>query len=108
MFHPGRSEIRIFVNDPNYLFALSPINLLPKKNVEPVLDYMLSTDFYPYKMGVDGRQIYLCYRIHMADITGDSSERILDNIVNLAAKADELDNKLVEPFGCGFYLHSKV
>ncbi len=108
VFHRGSSEIRLFVYDRNYLFAVSPINLLPKKNVEPVLDYMLSTDFYPYKMGVDGRQIYLCYRIHMADITGDSAERILDNIVNLAAKADELDNKLVEDFGCEFSLYSKV
>lgn len=108
VFHRGSSEIRLFVYDRNYLFAVSPINLLPKKNVEPVLDYMLDTDFYPYKMGVDGRQIYLCYRIHLADITGDSAERILDNIVGLAAKADELDNKLVDDFGCEFSLYSKV
>ena len=27
---------------------VSPVNLLPKKEVEGVLDYMLSTDFAPY------------------------------------------------------------
>ena len=108
VFHRGSSEIRLFVYDRNYLFAVSPINLLPKKNVEPVLDFMLDTDFSPYKMGLDGRQIYLCYRIHLADITPDSAERILDNIVGLAEKADELDNRMVEEFGCEFSLYSKA
>ena len=108
VFHRGSSEIRLFVYDRNYLFAVSPINLLPKKNVEPVLDFMLDTDFSPYKMGLDGRQIYLCYRIHLADITPDSAERILDNIVGLAEKADELDNRLVDEFGCEFSLYSKA
>lgn len=41
LFHKGSSEIRIFVYDGAYLFSTSPINLLPKKEVEPVLDYML-------------------------------------------------------------------
>lgn len=47
LFHKGSSEIRMFVYDRTYLFAVSPINLLPKKDVEKVLDYMLDTDFYP-------------------------------------------------------------
>lgn len=108
VFHRGSSEIRLFVYDRNYLFAVSPINLLPKKNVEKVLDFMLDTDFYPYKMGVDGRQIYLCYRIHLADLTEESRERILNNIVGLAEKADDLDNKLVDEYGCEFSLYSKA
>ena len=107
VFHRGSSEIRLFVYNRNYLFAISPINLLPKKNVEKVLDFMLDTDFYPYKMGVDGRQIYLCYRIHLADLTDESSERILNNIVGLAEKADELDNRLVDEYGCEFSLYTK-
>lgn len=62
LFHKGSSEIRIFVYDGNYLFSTSPINLLPKKEVENVLDYMLSEDFGPYKLGIEGRQIYIAYR----------------------------------------------
>ncbi|MBD5219798.1 MAG: trypsin-like serine protease [Bacteroidales bacterium] len=107
VFHRGSSEIRLFVYDRNYLFAVSPINLLPKKNVEDVLNFILETDLAPYKMGIDGRQVYLCYRIHLADITAESAERILDNIVGLATTADELDNRLVEEFGCEFSLYSK-
>lgn len=107
LFHKGSSEIRLFVYDRTYLFAVSPINLLPKKDVEKVLDYMLDTDFYPYKLGIEGRQIYICYRIHLADISEESEERIQQNLVHLAEKADEMDNMMVEQFGCEFSAYSK-
>ena len=107
LFHKGSSEIRIFVYDNSYLFSTSPINLLPKKNVEPVLDYMLTEDFGPYKLGIEGRQIYIAYRIHLSDITEESEEEIKQNIVNLALRADEMDNMLVERFGCEFSEYSK-
>ncbi len=99
LFHKGSSEIRIFVYDNSYLFSTSPINLLPKKEVEPVLDYMLSEDFGPYKLGIEGRQIYIAYRIHLSDITDESEEEIRKNIVDLAFRADAMDNMLVERFG---------
>ena len=108
LFHKGSSEIRIFVYDGAYLFSTSPINLLPKKEVEPVLDYMLSEDFGPYKLGIEGRQIYIAYRIHLSDITDASEEEIRRNIVNLALKADEMDNMMVERFGCEFSEYSKA
>lgn len=106
-FHKGSSEIRIFVYDNTYLFAVSPINLLPKKEVEPVLDYMLSEDFTPYKMGIEGRQIYLAYRIHLSDLTEVSEDEIRRNLVNLALRADEMDNQMVERFGCEFSEYSR-
>lgn len=107
LFHKGSSEIRLFVYDRAYLFAVSPINLLPKKEVEKVLDYMLDTDFAPYKLGIEGRQIYMCYRIHLSDLTEESEERILANLVQLAEKADEMDNMMVERFGCEFSAYTK-
>ena len=84
------------------------INLLPKKEVEPVLDYMLSEDFGPYKLGIEGRQIYIAYRIHLSDITDESEEEIRKNIVDLAFRADAMDNMLVERFGCEFSEYSKA
>lgn len=107
LFHKGSSQIRIFVYNSDYLFSTSPINLLPKREVEPVLDYMLSEDFGPYKLGIDGRQIYIAYRIHLADITEDSQEEVRQHIVNLALRADEMDNMMVERFGCEFSEYSK-
>lgn len=106
-FHKGSSEIHIYVYDGTVLFAESPVNLLPKKNVEAALDYMLETDMEPYKMGVIGREIYLCYRVHLADITEESEERIIDEIVGLASRADDTDNMMVERFGCEFSAYSK-
>ena len=49
-----------------------------------MLDYMLSEDFGPYKLGIEGRQIYIAYRIHLSDITDESEEEIRKNIVDLA------------------------
>ncbi|MCD8182976.1 MAG: trypsin-like peptidase domain-containing protein [Bacteroides sp.] len=106
-FHKGNSEIRIFVYDNTYLFAVSPINLLPKKEVERVLDYILGEDFVPYKLGIEGRQIYIAYRIHLSDLTEESEDEICKNLVNLALKVDEMDNMLVEQFGCEFSEYSK-
>ena len=58
-------------------------------------------------MGIDGRQIYLMYRIHLSDITDEYEDSIRENMVNLASKADETDNMLVEKFGCEFSAYSK-
>lgn len=80
---------------------------MPKKDVERVLDYMLSEDFSPYKLGIDGRQIYMAYRIHLSDLTDESEDEICRNLVNLALRADEMDNKMVEEFGCEFSEYSK-
>jgi serine protease Do len=95
------------VYENTYLFAVSPINLLPKKEVERVLDYILSEDFAPYKLGIEGRQIYMAYRIHLSDLTEESEDEIRKNLVNLAFKADDMDNMLVEQFGCEFSEYSK-
>lgn len=107
LFHKGSSEIRIFVYDGNYLFSTSPIVLLPKKEVEQVLNYMLAEDFGPYKLGIEGRQIYIAYRIHLSDITEESEAEIRRNIVGLALRADEMDNVMVERFSCEFSEYSK-
>lgn len=107
VFHKGSSEIRMFVYQRSYLFCTSPINLLPKKDLEPILTYLVSEDMRPYKMGVEGNQIYIAYRIHISDLFSEQQEQVMQNLVNLAVKADELDNMLVEKFGCEFSEYTK-
>lgn len=107
-FHKGSSEIRIFVYQRSYLFCTSPLNNLPKKNLEPVLTYLLSAeDIKPYQLGLDGNQIYLSYRVHISDIFSDFAEEIRKNITGMAFKADEMDNYLVDTFGCEFSEYAK-
>ena len=83
VFHKGSSEIRMFVYQRSYLFCTSPINVLPKKNLEPVLTYLLNAEVKPYQLGLDGNQIYLSYRIHISDIFSDFAEEIQKNISRL-------------------------
>jgi len=107
-FYKGSSEIRMFVFDRAYLFCTSPINILPKKDVEPVLSYLLSDAVKPYQLGLLENQIYISYRTYIADIFTDYKEEIRKNIVNLALKADELDNFLNEEYGCEFSQYAKT
>lgn len=106
-FYKGSSEIRMFVFDRAYLFCTSPINILPKKDVEPVLTYLLSDAVKPYQLGLLENQIYISYRTYIADIFTDFKEEIRKNIVNLALKADDLDNFLNEEYGCEFSQYAK-
>lgn len=108
-FYKGSSEIRMFIYDRGYLYCTSPINILPKKDLEPVLTYLLSGDVKPYQLGLDENQIYITYRIYIYDIFSDDhyKEEIKNNISNLAVKADELDNFLVNNYGCELSQFSK-
>ncbi len=106
-FHKGSSEIRIFVYERSYLFATSPINVLPTKDLEPLLRFLLSADIKPFILGVRNNDIFVSYRVHMSDVFSDEADKIKKNITDLAAKADDLDNYLNETFGCEFSEYSK-
>ncbi|MDR1112308.1 MAG: trypsin-like peptidase domain-containing protein, partial [Bacteroidales bacterium] len=106
-FHNGSSEIRMFVYNKSYLFCTSPINLLPKKELEPILTWLLSVDMTPYQLGLEDNQIFISYRIHISDIFSDHAAEIKKNITQMAFKADELDNFLVDNYGCEFSEYAK-
>jgi hypothetical protein len=106
-FHKGSSEIRMFVYNKSYLFCTSPINLLPKKELEPILTWLLSTDMMPYQLGLEENQIFISYRIHISDIFSPHADEIRKNITQLAFKADDLDNFLVDNYGCDFSEYAK-
>ena len=106
-FHKGSSEIRLFVYEDSYLFCTSPINILPKRDLEPVLTYLLSADVGPYKLGLEENQIYIAYRVHLTDIFSDEAGRIGRELTGLALKADELGNYLVEALGSDFPEYSR-
>lgn len=106
-FHKGSSEIRLFVYQRSYLFCTSPINMLPKKELEPVLTYLVSEDLRPYKLGIEDNQIYVAYRIHISDIFSGYAGQVKKNINGLAFKADELNDYLAETYGCEFSEYAK-
>jgi hypothetical protein len=107
-FHRGSSEIRMFVYERSYLFTTSPINILPKQNLEPLLRFLLSADTKPFILGIYNNEIYVSYRVHLSDIFSDEGERVKKNITDLAQKADDLDNYLNDTFGCEFSQYAKA
>ncbi len=101
-FHQGSAHVRIFVYQDDYLVATSPINRLPKQDIEPLLKKILSQDplFEGYALGVSDNQLYLSYRVHLSDIFSDKKDEIKKALGRLPLKADELDHYFLENYGC--------
>lgn len=106
-FHQGSALIRIFVFKRDYLVATSPMNNLPKQNLQELMQYLLQDHVAPYSLGVHENKIYLSYRAHLSDIFTDHAESIKNNIKNLALKADDLDNFFMDTYNCEMSMEAK-
>jgi V8-like Glu-specific endopeptidase/RNA polymerase subunit RPABC4/transcription elongation factor Spt4 len=106
-FHQGSAQIRIFIVNNNYLFATSPLNKLPKQNLDELLTYVTSNKVLPYILGVYDNKIFVSYRTHLSDIYSDKKDDVKNNIIRLALKADELDDFFKDKFGCEMSMESK-
>lgn len=106
-FHQGSAEIRMFVYDNNYLFATSPLNDLPRKNLAQVYEYILTQDTGKHILSISKNQIFISYRIHISDLYSDNKDNILEDLTQLAVKADELDDVFVNDFGAKMTHFSK-
>lgn len=99
-FHQGSSMVRVFVYNGNYLYTTSPLVKLPKRDLEPVYRYILNNSAPGFYFGIYKGMIYLSYRVHMTDLDSSFRSEIQSNIAKFAEKADELDNYLIDNFGC--------
>ncbi len=98
----------MFVYQRSYLFCTSPLNNLPKKNLEPVLTYLLSAeDIKPYQLGLDGIRFYLSYRIHISDIFSDFAEEIKRISPIWLSKPMKWTTIWPDTFGCEFSEYAK-
>lgn len=107
-FHQGSALIRIFVYNRDYLIATSPLNKLPKQNLEELMKYLLEGHASPYGLSVYENTIYVSYRAHLSDIFSDKADEIKENVKNLALKADDLDNFFMDEFGCEMSIEAKA
>ena len=106
-FHQGSALIRIFVFKRDYLVATSPMNNLPKQNLQELMQFLLQDHVAPYSLGVHENKIFLSYRAHLSDIFTDHAETIKEDIKNLALKADDLDNFFMDRYGCEMAIEAK-
>ncbi|MCB1192759.1 MAG: trypsin-like peptidase domain-containing protein [Leptospiraceae bacterium] len=106
-FYQGSALVRYFIFKTNYLFATSPLVKLPKKNLKELYEYILSAPAKPYSLGINEGLIYISYRVHLSDISSHIRETIQKDLSHLALKADEMDNYLVDTYGCEWTETSK-
>lgn len=107
-FYKGSSLIRIFIYNHDYLYITSPINGLPKQNLEPLFRYLLSAPIEPFKLGIYNNTIFLSYRTAVADIFSEEGATHINQYINqVATKADELDHYLAEEFDCPLSEYAK-
>lgn len=106
-FHQGSALIRIFIFRNNYLFATSPVAKLPKTKLKELYEFLLSDPVKPYTFGISDGTVFISYRIHLTDIKNNSTEAVQKELMNLALKADEMDNFLIEKYGCEWTENSK-
>ncbi|EZH75985.1 hypothetical protein ATO12_04125 [Aquimarina atlantica] len=108
-FHQGSSQIRIFVMNREYLYLTSPLNNLPKQNLERLYEYLISSDQGQFSLGVYKNTIFISYRISITDIFQDEATKndIKLKIKELALKADDLDDFFVEEYGCTMSTYAK-
>lgn len=107
-FHQGSSLVRVFTYNKNYLFTTSPLVKLPKANLEAVYRYILSNPAPPFSFGIYQNMIYMSYRIHLGDLDVPAfADQIQQNITNFAQKANEMDNYLIDNYGCEQTEYSK-
>jgi len=108
LFLKGSALIRIFVYNNNYLFATSPLNNIPKQNLDTLFSHINANKVSPYMLGISNNKIYISYRTHLSDIYSEKKEEIKNNLTNLAIVADDLDDFFVKEFGCEFSMEAKV
>lgn len=107
-FHQGSALLRIFVYQRDYLIITSPLAKLPKQNLLPLYEFLLSHPYLPYSFGISDNTIYISYRVHLSDVFSDDSGKIKEYVQNIPALADDLDNLLVEKYGCEFSIEAKL
>jgi len=106
-FHQGSALVRIFVVNNNYLFATSPLNKLPKQNLDKLLKYITENNVSPYILGIYQNKIFVSYRTHLSDIYSDKKDDIKKALTNLALKADDLDDFFKDNYGCEMAMEGK-
>lgn len=100
-YYQGSSLVRIYIYDGDFVCSSSPLNEIAPDNVEPVLRYLLSNPIKPYQLGTFESTIYLGSRVHVTDLFNSKyGDAELDKVINLSKKADEMDNFLLETYGC--------
>lgn len=102
-FYYKGALIRAYDYGRSFIIFLSNINLLPKQELQPLFEYMLSNPVAPYQLGIRENDVVLYSCIHLTDLQNEKHrDRIIKELAALPEKAAELDDFLNTKFGCRF------
>jgi serine protease Do len=108
VYHRGSALIRIFVYRGAFLFSASPLAKLPRQKLVELFSYMLGDNIAPYRFTMSDDVVHVAYRVHLSDLDDPvQRERIGDELIRMGDRANQLDNMLVERFGCALASQAK-
>lgn len=93
--------VRLFFYSQDYFYAASPIVMLPKTNIEKLLNFINSENQFSFYLGIDKSKIFYSFRKHSSDLLLDGHfdivktqfKRFLDEI-------KILEELLIKDYGC--------
>lgn len=107
-FYQGSALIRMFIVKNAFLGVTCPMVKIPKNKLEELYRYILSQPAKPLYLGIQNNTIFISYRIAISDIQTSFRAQFQENFVPAVKKADEIDNYLMETFGCEPSEYTKV
>lgn len=100
-FYSGSAPIKIWSCCSEHLCFSSPLAQPGKRALGDLFRYLLSPEHEPFAFDLDGNVIRLNLTVHMSDVFSphghDAMARWIDKFVRTA---DDMDNRLIERFGC--------
>jgi hypothetical protein len=97
-YYRGETLIRIFVTETYYLTATAPICELPRENLEPLYEHLLS-EKSPWHCGIFQNHIYMSYRMHVTALTSSRSKEVLQHLADFPLASENMRLRLEERFG---------
>jgi hypothetical protein len=96
-YYHGETLIRIFVNETYYLTATAPLCELPRENLEPLYEHLLS-DTSPWHCGIFQNHVYLSYRVHITALTSSRSKEVLEHLADFPDASENMRRHLEKEF----------
>jgi len=105
-FYYQNALIRIFLPDNDKIIITSPLCLLPDKDMESVLEYIVSYKEPSFMLGIYGLgEIYLSYRVYQEHLYNkDFKSDVLSKFIKMIQSAPKIQEKLMNVYKCREFL----
>jgi serine protease Do len=100
-FYSGSAPIKIWCCCSEHVCFSSPLAQPGKRSLGELFRHLLSPDHAPFSFDMAGNVIRLNLTVHMSDVFAPSEhEELGDWVARFVTRADELDNALIDDYGC--------